>query len=977
VTVADRKIPLTIREGFSVLANRLANVGFQVESLSAGPISSSQLDGVRVLVLPPSPGVLSPSEENTIVDYVRNGGGLLLLGEGSYDGHTNLAKKFGITPIAAVVCDPVYSISVRLFHPRIWNLTSHEITTGVQSYLFDAGQPLIVKSPAFPLARAGNESWFETDWNGVREPGEGAGDIIVLAASEYGSGRVVVNGDATSFANYDVVGYIGLDLFDTWRLALNIFNWLGRQKLFGVNLSYSVSISQGSAQNHSVHVRLVVDHVYTSVLTLTMYRWYDGQYYQWPVTGVAAFDIAGANLPVEFRTETIPIDGSKQLRRFWVVQVAQVSSFVFEYSVTLNFVRTDWGTYMGYLCQRFGISQGAGVFILPSEVPIADIRVSFSLPQRWGIYTLWKKLDNVTFLPENIKSFMWSTFAVGPFTEFTRKIGDTNVRIATYGGWDESTRNSLAEYSFRMYDYMTRLFGRSVPLETYLAVWVPNADDGKHVAGLEWSDSQGLCTDPPPNVSYVEYAHRVFHTWNAFPPTGMNIKSLEELWFVEGTNYYYDHGKALDQLGIKSDYMANFLRTYLTEYVGTEFDVPIAYAYRYGNWTSFNKYNWLYYNKGALVSFLLDETIIRITNGVRSLDDLLKIAYARYGGCKGAVGNTDLIQILNTFSTFNFTEFFDRYIYGTKKLPLRIDGNRLIIDWLDIGPLYFSIGNSGGITAMQGGLDSNTITVTILSGPTQEVSVSAFGLPSGCSATFNPSSGKPTFNCTCTITTSSATPIGSYTITVTGTSGGLTRTTTFTLTVKLTVTRIVLDASPKPGYVNKPVTISGTLYGSWRCIRDGMVVGKPVEIKTGWGFSTVVATDYYGRFSVTTNCPSTGGAYNVTATFYEDQDLAGSSTTISYDVIAKIPTTLTISYVGNREFGGYLRRADTGAYLVYKPVKLTVTYLSGTTWQTTTYDLQTRQDGYWNLEFLFYWNSATVTFEGDETYAPSSATVTR
>jgi len=63
--------------------------------------------------------------------------------------------------------------------------------------------------------------------------------------------------------------------------------------------------------------------------------------------------------------------------------------------------------------------------------------------------------------------------------------------------------------------------------------------------------------------------------------------------------------------------------------------------------------------------------------------------------------------------------------------------------------------------------------------------------------------------------------------------------------------------------------------------------------------------------------------------------------------------------------------------LVYKPVKLTVTYLSGTTWQTTTYDLQTRQDGYWNLEFLFYWNSATVTFEGDETYAPSSATVTR
>jgi len=189
--------------------------------------------------------------------------------------------------------------------------------------------------------------------------------------------------------------------------------------------------------------------------------------------------------------------------------------------------------------------------------------------------------------------------------------------------------------------------------------------------------------------------------------------------------------------------------------------------------------------------------------------------------------------------------------------------------------------------------------------------------------------------------------------------------------------RFTLDASPKPGYVNMPVNISGVMYGSWRCIRDGMVVGKPVEVVTGWGFSATLTTDYYGRFSAITNCPSQGGTYPITATFYEDQDLTASSTTISYEVIAKIPTTITISYVGNREFGGYLRRADTGAYLAYKPVKLTVTYLSGTAWRTDSFDLQTRHDGYYSLEFLFYWNSATISFEGDETYASSQATITR
>jgi hypothetical protein len=188
-----------------------------------------------------------------------------------------------------------------------------------------------------------------------------------------------------------------------------------------------------------------------------------------------------------------------------------------------------------------------------------------------------------------------------------------------------------------------------------------------------------------------------------------------------------------------------------------------------------------------------------------------------------------------------------------------------------------------------------------------------------------------------------------------------------------------LDASPKPGYANKPVTISGVLYGSWRCIRDGMVVGKPVELTTGWGFTTTLTTDYYGRFSVTTNCPAQGGTYPVTATFYEDEDLTGSSTTIQYEVIAKIPTTITISFVGNRYFQGYLRRADTNALLPYKPVKLTVEYTTdgGRTWRTVTWSFTTTSAGSWSFEFMYLWRKATIVFEGDETFAPSQATITR
>jgi predicted metalloprotease with PDZ domain len=42
-----------------------------------------------------------------------------------------------------------------------------------------------------------------------------------------------------------------------------------------------------------------------------------------------------------------------------------------------------------------------------------------------------------------------------------------------------------------------------------------------------------------------------------------------------------------------------------------------------------------YYEKGPVVGFLLDARIRRATGGGRSLDDLMRLAYARYSGDRG------------------------------------------------------------------------------------------------------------------------------------------------------------------------------------------------------------------------------------------------------------------------------------------------------------------------------------------------------
>src|SRR5262249_7519452 len=42
-----------------------------------------------------------------------------------------------------------------------------------------------------------------------------------------------------------------------------------------------------------------------------------------------------------------------------------------------------------------------------------------------------------------------------------------------------------------------------------------------------------------------------------------------------------------------------------------------------------------YYDKGPIVGFLLDARVRRLTNDAKSLDDVMRLAYKRYGGARG------------------------------------------------------------------------------------------------------------------------------------------------------------------------------------------------------------------------------------------------------------------------------------------------------------------------------------------------------
>jgi uncharacterized membrane protein len=93
----------------------------------------------------------------------------------------------------------------------------------------------------------------------------------------------------------------------------------------------------------------------------------------------------------------------------------------------------------------------------------------------------------------------------------------------------------------------------------------------------------------------------------------------------------------------------------------------------------------------------------------------------------------------------------------------------------------FTLAASGPVSVPQGGSNSSTITVTPTGGFSGAVTLSATGLPSGVTASFNPTSTSTTS--TLTLTASSTAGTGQAALTITGTSGALTQNAALNLTV--------------------------------------------------------------------------------------------------------------------------------------------------------------------------------------------------
>ena len=402
-------------------------------------------------------------------------------------------------------------------------------------------------------------------------------------------------------------------------------------------IAYEVDLAD--VKNHYIQVRMRAPAT-GETTELMLPAWTPGSYlmreYARNIDSLTAETVDGKPLSIE-----------KVRKNRWQVNTQGLKEFIVNYrlycreaSVRTNFVNHE-----------YAVLNGAPTFLTVPERMDAKHEVTLKMPPHWqrSATALRPSSEKANvYTAENYDEIVDSPIVAGNLRFYPFQVAGIShvlVNVGEQGNWDgEQAAKDLAKLVAAHHE----IWG-TIPYQQYHFLNVIGNGGG----GLEHDNSCLVMTgrwsyrDKSRYKRWLSLAsHEFFHTWNVrrLRPRPLvtydyeNEVYLKSLWIAEGVTSYYEN-LALARAGLIS---TRELISNLSQDIQTVQSTPgrkkqSLKESSYDTWIKFyrpdeNSSNTRisYYSKGAVVAFLLDAKIRSMTDGQKSLDDVMRLMFERY-----------------------------------------------------------------------------------------------------------------------------------------------------------------------------------------------------------------------------------------------------------------------------------------------------------------------------------------------------------
>lgn len=369
----------------------------------------------------------------------------------------------------------------------------------------------------------------------------------------------------------------------------------------------------------------------------------------------------------------------------WRVRTNKAPTVVLTYTLRAD-RRSVTGNWVG---ADYAVLNGAPTFITTVDTTRRTREVTVELPPQWK-QTATSLAAAPDGNPNHYRAQSYDELVDSPIIAGNISMHSFNVAGATHiladvgdvpAAWD----GELAARNLEKFARADAAFWGTLPFKKYVFLNVFRPSGG----GLEHLNSTLLSSSPKSekggDIRWLQYvSHEYFHAFNVkrLRPVELGPFDYEHppktpsLWIAEGVTTYYGNLLASrGGLGTSDDVLRSLSRDIASlQNSPGRFAQTLAQA-SLGIFSSSGTSGVgvdttkgiSYYEKGHILGFLLDARIQRATQGRKSLDDVMRLAYARYGKARGYTPE-EFVAVASEVAGQDLRPFFHSMVETTAEL---------------------------------------------------------------------------------------------------------------------------------------------------------------------------------------------------------------------------------------------------------------------------------------------------------------------